>query len=65
MMGRECDLVVTLWVSFLLCLCSVLYVYVVFMEFGEGCKVEGGRVMGGRRFTCQVFVAVSTCMGKS
>ena len=28
-MGRECDLVVTLWVSFDLCLCSVLYVYVV------------------------------------
>eukprot|EP00731_Ephydatia_muelleri_P025172 Em0017g255a len=25
-MGRECDLVVTLWVSFLLCLCSILHV---------------------------------------
>ena len=29
MIGRECDLVVMLWVSCLLCLCSVLYVYVV------------------------------------
>ena len=28
-MGRECDLVVMLWVSFLLCLCSIPYVYVV------------------------------------
>ena len=28
-MGRECDLVVTLWVSFLLSLGSILYVHVV------------------------------------
>ena len=31
MMGRECDLVVTLWVSFL-CDCGI----------GGGCKVGGG-----------------------
>ena len=39
MMGREWDLVVTLWASFLLCLCSV---YVVIVVLGEGCKVGGG-----------------------
>ena len=37
MIGRECDLVVTLWVSYLLCLCSVSYVYVI-VVLGEGCK---------------------------